>query len=190
MATQGEDNSLLLEMGDLDSPSLSALYTAITSVRTIQWRFSDDGHYLVVTEERTIDLRAVRQIQLADEYARQAQTICAIFSEYIDYQKRQLLCDNLKNMLCTGIIAVQTDAQGLIVINILKNKQQASFLRLLIQHMTLQKQRQLQNSAGFNCLKHLLMERLRQQSNTIDVNSISVTLRRAVKGHFLSSSNC
>jgi len=177
MAMQGEDTSKMLEMEKLVS-CLSALFEANAECKHDLYivPLSNKLSALIINKE-TAD-----QLTHMDEYERQAKNIIVLIREYIGYQKRELLCNALKDLLYNHTIEVTTDAQGHLIINILKNNMQASFLRLLIQHMTPQKQEQLQSSQGFNRLKHLLLAHLRHKSSPINVNSMSVTLRRAVMG--------
>ena len=84
-------------------------------------------------------------------------------------------------MLALRIIELKLDDHGDYIINVLRNKGQASLLRLLISFTTPQKRNSLTQSRPFNDLKHLLMQRMRHMGISIPVNSLSVTLSRAVK---------
>ena len=79
------------------------------------------------------------------------------------------------------IIELKMDDHGDYTINVLRNKGQASLLRLLVRFMTPQKRNNLTQSQPFNDLKHLLMQRMRHMGIPVPVNSLSVTLSRAIK---------
>jgi hypothetical protein len=152
----------------------------LTTTRLVGVNMSEDGRFLTLTEERTIDLQAAELLAHEDEHYRQAHFISNIFGNYINYKTRTDLYTELVQLLNRGIIELLRNGDGLAIVNILKNTGQARFVRLILSHMTPQKRHALLFSQDFGTLKHLLMERLRHQGNTIHVNSISVTLKRAV----------
>lgn len=152
----------------------------LTSTQLVSINLSDDRQFLMLTEKKVINLKAVDLLTHEDERIRQAFHISRIFDRYIDHSRRLQLVEELKGMLALHIIELKMDNQGDYVINVLRNKGQASLLRLLIRYMTPQKRNGLAQSRPFNDLKHLLMQRMRHMGLLIPVNSLSVTLSRAI----------
>lgn len=153
---------------------------SLSSTQLVSINLSDDRQYLMLMEKKVINLKAVDLLSHEDERIRQAYCISSIFDRYIDHSRRLQLVDELKEMLTLRIIELNMDDHGDYIINVLRNKGQASLLRLLIRYTTPQKRHGLTQSQPFNDLKHLLMQRLRHMGIPIPVNSLSVTLSRAV----------
>lgn len=156
----------------------------LTSTQLVSINISDDRQYLMLTEKKIINLKVIDQLAHEDERIRQAYHISCIFDRYIDHSRRLELVEKLKNLLALRIIEVKMDDNGDYIINVLRNRGQASLLNILISHFTPMKHQSLARPQPFNDLKHLLMQRVRHQSAPIHVNSISVTLRRAVDHSF------
>lgn len=154
---------------------------SLTSTQLVSINLSDDRQYLMLTEKKVINLKAVDLLTHEDERIRQAYYISCIFDRYIDHARRLQLVVELKEMLALRIIELKMDDHGDYTINVLRNKGQASLLRLLVRFMTPQKRNNLTQSQPFNDLKHLLMQRMRHMGIPIPVNSLSVTLSRAIK---------
>lgn len=152
----------------------------LTSTKLVSINLSDDRQYLLLTEKKIISLKVIDLLAHEDERVRQAYHISTIFDKYIDHTRRIELVDALRDLLSRRMIALELDNQGETVINILRNKGQASLLRLVIGFMTPQKYRTLSQSGPFNDLKHLLLLRMRHLGLPISVNSLSVTLSRAI----------
>lgn len=153
---------------------------SLTSTQLVSINLSDDRQYLMLTEKKVINLKAVDLLTHEDERLRQAYYISSIFDRYIDHSRRLQLVEELKEMLALYIIELKMDDRGDHIINVLRNKGQASLLRLLVRYMTPQKRNGLAQSRPFNDLKHLLLQRMRHMGIPIPVNSLSVTLSRAV----------
>ena len=153
---------------------------SLTSTQLVSINLSDDRQYLMLTEKKVINLKAVDLLTHEDERIRQAYYISCIFDRYIDHARRLQLVVELKEMLALRIIELKMDDHGDYTINVLRNKGQASLLRLLVRFMTPQKRNNLTQSQPFNDLKHLLIRRMRHLGIPIHVNSLSVTLSRAV----------
>ena len=153
---------------------------SLTSTQLVSVNLSDDRQYLMLTEKKVINLKAVDLLTHEDERIRQAYYISCIVDRYIDHARRLQLVVELKEMLALRIIELKMDDHGDYMINVLRNKGQASLLRLLIRFMTPQKRNNLTQSQPFNDLKHLLIRRMRHLGIPIHVNSLSVTLSRAV----------
>jgi hypothetical protein len=154
---------------------------SLTSTQLVSINLSDDRQYLMLTEKKVINLKAVDLLTHEDERIRQAYFMSCIFDRYIDHSRRLQLVEELKEMLVLRIIELKMDDHGDYMINVLRNKGQASLLRLLVRFMTSQKRKILTQSQPFNDLKHLLMQRMRHLGIPIPVNSLSVTLSRAIK---------
>ena len=154
---------------------------SLTSTQLVSVNLSDDRQYLMLTEKKVINLKAVDLLTHEDERIRQAYYMSCIFDRYIDHTRRLLLVMELKEMLALRIIELKMDDHGDYTINVLRNKGQASLLRLLVRFMTPQKRNNLTQSQPFNDLKHLLMQRMRHMGIPVPVNSLSVTLSRAIK---------
>ena len=152
----------------------------LTSTQLVSINISDDRQYLMLTEKKLINLKAVDLLAHEDERVRQAYHISRIFDRYIDHTCRLGMVEELKELLALRIIELKMDDQGEHVINVLRNKGQTALLRLLLKYTTPQKRHSLTQSQPFNTLKHLLMQRMRHQGMPIPVNSLSVTLTRAV----------
>lgn len=153
----------------------------LTSTQLVSINISDDRQYLMLTEKKIINLKAVDLLAHEDERIRQAYHITRIFDRYIDHTRRLEMVEELKGLLALRFIELKMDDQGEHVINVLRNKGQATLLRLLLKYTTSQKRHTLTQSQSFNTLKHLLMQRMRHQGQPISVNSLSVTLTRTVK---------
>jgi hypothetical protein len=153
---------------------------SLTSTQLVSINLSDDRQYLLLTEKKVINLKAVDLLTHEDERIRQAYYISSIFDRYIDHSRRLQLVEELKKMLALCIIELKMDDHGDYIINVIRNKGQAALLRLLIRYTTPQKRHSLTQSRPFNDLKHLLMLRMRHMGTPIPVNSLSVTLSRAV----------
>lgn len=153
----------------------------LTSTQLVSINLSDDRKYLMLTEKKVINLKVVDLLTHEDERIWQAFHISRIFDRYIDHSRRLNLVEELKEMLALRIIELKMDDDGDYIINVLRNKGQASLLRLLIKYTTPQKRNILTQSRPFNDLKHLLMQRMRHMGIPVPVNSLSVTLSRAVK---------
>ena len=134
----------------------------------------------MLTEKKIISLRAVDLLAHEDERIRHAYFISRIFDRYIDHTCRLQLVEELKELLALRIIELRMDEQGEHVINVLRNKGQTALLRLLLKYTTPQKRNTLTQSQPFNTLKRLLLQRMQHQGIPIPVNSLSVTLARAV----------
>ena len=153
-----------------------------TSVRTIDRRLSEDGRYLIITEERVFDLYAIQQLTRGDEHHQHAQMLCSRLNRYLDRKKQETLCEHLTTMLCSRRLEWHCDAQGRSYFDIVGNTTQAEMMHELLNHMTRQKLQSLQHeSKAFNELKNLLMDLLQYQGEPLKINSISVTLKRALK---------
>ena len=153
----------------------------LTTTQLVSIIISDDRQYLMLTEKKIINLKAVDLLAHEDERIRQAYHITRIFDRYIDHTRRLEMVEELKGLLALRFIELKMDDQGEHVINVLRNKGQATLLRLLLKYTTSQKRHTLTQSQSFNTLKHLLMQRMRHQGQPISVNSLSVTLTRTVK---------
>lgn len=158
----------------------------LTSTQLVSINLSDDRQYLMLTEKKIINLKTIDLLAHDDERIRQAYHISRIFDRYIDHTRRLELVEALKELLTLRIIELKMDDQGNHIVNVLRNKGQASFLNLLMSHFTPQRLQSLAQPEPFNSLKHLLMQRMRHLSDPIHINSISVTLRRAVN-HLLTT---
>lgn len=152
----------------------------LTSTQLVSINLSDDRQYLMLTEKKIISLRAVDLLAHEDERIRHAYFISRIFDRYIDHTSRLQLVEELKELLALRIIELRMDEQGEHVINVLRNKGQTALLRLLLKYTTPQKRNSLTQSQPFNTLKHLLLQRMQHQGLPIPINSLSVTLARAV----------
>ena len=157
---------------------------SLTSTQLVSINLSDDRQYLTLTEKKIINLKVVDLLTHEDERIRQAYHITRIFDRYIDHSCRLQLVEELKEMLALHFIELKMDDQGDHIINVLRNKGQASLLRLLIRYTTPQKRNSLAQSGPFNDLKHLLMQRMRHMGISIPVNSLSVTLSRAINSNY------
>lgn len=153
----------------------------LTSTQLVSINLSDDRQFLMLMEKKVINLKVVDLLTHEDERIRQAYHISSIFDRYIDHSRRMQLVEELKEMLTRHLIELKMDDQGDYIINVLRNKGQASLLRLLVRFMTPQKRNNLTQSQPFNDLKHLLMQRMRHMGTPVAVNSLSVTLSRAIK---------
>lgn len=153
----------------------------LTSSQLVSIKLSDDRKYLMLTEKKIINLKAVDLLAHEDERIRQAYHITRIFDRYIDHTRRLELVEELKGLLAQRFIELKMDDQGEHIVNVLRNKGQTALLRLLLKYTTSQKRCSLTEKQPFNTLKHLLMQRMRHQGLPISVNSLSVTLTRAVK---------
>lgn len=152
----------------------------LTSTQLVSINLSDDRQYLMLTEKKIISLRAVDLLAHEDERIRHAYFISRIFDRYIDHTCRLQLVEELKELLALRIIELRMDEQGEHVINVLRNKGQTALLRLLLKYTTPQKRNTLTQSQPFNTLKHFLLQRMQHQGLPIPINSLSVTLARAV----------
>lgn len=153
----------------------------LTSTQLVSINLSEDRKYLLLTEKKIINLKAVDLLAHEDERIRQAYHISCIFDRYIDHSRRMELVEDLKELLTLRMIELKMDDQGEYIVNVLRNKGQAGLLRLLLSYTTSRKRQALTQSQPFNELKHLLIQRMRHQGIRIPVNSISVTLSRAIK---------
>lgn len=156
----------------------------LTSTQLLGYELSADKRFLMLTEKKFINLKTIDLLTREDERFRQAYCISCIFDRYIDNRQRPELMEELKELLSLSIIELKLDEQGNYIINVLRSKGQASLVNILISHFTAQQQQSLIRSKPFNRLKHLLMQCMRHQSQCIHVNSISVTLKRAVEHAF------
>lgn len=154
----------------------------LTSTQLVSINLSDDRQYLMLTEKKIISLKVVDLLAHEDERIRQAYYISRIFDRYIDHTCRLQLVEELKDLLALHIIELRMDDKGEHIINVLRNKGQAALLRLLLKYTTPQKRNSLTQSQPFNTLKHLLLQRMQHQGIPIPVNSLSVTLARAISG--------
>lgn len=152
----------------------------LTSTQLVSINLSEDRKYLLLTEKKIINLKAVDLLAHEDERIRQAYHISCIFDRYIDHSRRMELVEDLKELLTLRMIELKMDDQGEYIVNVLRNKGQAGLLRLLLSYTTSRKRQALMQSQPFNELKHLLIQRMRHQGIRIPVNSISVTLSRAI----------
>lgn len=152
-----------------------------TSTQLVSINLSEDNQYLMLTEKKLISLKIIDLLAHEDERVRQAYHISCIFNRYIDHAQRIHLVEELKELLTLHVIELRLDERGEHVINVLRNKGQTTLLRLLLKYTTPQKRHSLTQSQPFNTLKRLLMQRMRHQGLPISVNSLSVTLSRAVK---------
>ena len=175
---KNDDTDCMLPMENPQDPSLlPALPMEVSSIRILNSRVSDNGQSLIVIEEIRLNLEAINKLAHLDEYRQQAQNICRLFARYIDRHEIEELCRQLVNMLSAGIIEYQ---QGCQLVNIPMGKGQAEFVRLILNHMTQQRRKTIGEKQPFNELKHLLLEHMRHQGQRLHINSISVTLRRAI----------
>lgn len=152
----------------------------LTSTQLVSINLSEDKQYLMLMEKKIINLKAVDLLAHEDERVRQAFHISTIFDRYIDHTRRLEMVEELTELLTSRIIELKMDDHGDYVINVLRNKGQAGLLRLLLKYLTPQKRNSLTESRSFNSLKHLLMQRMLHQGMPIPINSLSVTLSRAV----------
>lgn len=152
----------------------------LTSTQLVSINLSDDRQFLMLMEKKVINLKVVDLLTHEDERIRQAYHISCIFDRYIDHSRRLQLVEELKEMLALRFIELKMDDQGDHIIKVLRNKGQASLLRLLIRYVTPQKRMILKQSRPFNDLKYLLMVRMRHMGMPIPINSLSVTLSRAI----------
>ena len=152
----------------------------LTSSQLVSIKLSDDRKYLMLTEKKIINLKAVDLLAHEDERIRQAYHITRIFDRYIDHTRRLELVEKLKDLLAMRIIELKMDERGEHIVNVLRNKGQAALLRLIVGYTTVQKRQTLTQSRPFNDLEHLLLQRMRRQGGCIPVNSLSVTLTRAI----------
>ena len=164
-----------------DFPSAPSQCTSVSVEHVTGRCLSEDGRYMYIYKVEVIDLHAVRLLSHADEYERQAQVVCTLLAKYIDYRQRTDFCRLLKELLAAGVVEVHTDSQGVPTLNILTNTGQTRLLRIVVSHLTPQKQQSIAQSQGFNTLKRFLLLHLRHQGQPISVNSFSVTLQRVVK---------
>lgn len=180
MAIPLDKDRLLSDCRDEDLQSDMAGVEGICYERTIGYRYSDDKRYLIITKEQVIDLYAVNRLGKRDQYEQQALYIYGIFARYLDVMAKADFCQQLVEMLMAGVIEITTDCLGTTFINLPQGKGQAELIRLIVSHMTAQKQQAIHDSNHFNALKYLLIEHLRKQCSPITVNSMSVTLQRAI----------
>jgi len=152
----------------------------LTSTQLVSINLSDDKQYLMLTEKKIINLKGIDLLTHEDERIRQAYHISCIFDRYIDHTRRLELVEELKDLLAVRLIELKMDDQGEYLVNVVRNKGQATLLRLLLKYTTPRKRQTLMQSQAFNTLKHLLLQRLRHQGIRISVNSLSVTLSRAI----------
>ena len=153
----------------------------LTTVHVVNVRLSDDKRFLTLTEERTIDLLEVDLMAREEQWVQQACFIVAIFREYVDYQRRDVLQRQLRDLLRRRVIEYAVSGAGEAYVNVLRNTGQAGLIRLLLSCVTTQKRQALRcDRQVFTRLKRLLLKRLRHQGQPLSVNSISVTLQRAV----------
>lgn len=155
----------------------------LTSTQLVSIDLSDDRQFLMLTEKKIINLKSVDLLAHEDERTRQAFYITSIFDRYIDHTRRLELVEELKHLLILRVIEVKMDEKGDYIINVLRNKGQAGLLRLLVKYMTQHKLRCLNDSKPFNDFKHLLLQRMIHKGMLIPVNSMSVTLSRALHHH-------
>ena len=155
----------------------------LTSTQLVSIDLSEDQQFLMLTEKKIINLKGIDLLAHEDERTRQAFYITSIFDRYIDHTRRIELVEELKHLLVLRIIELKIDEKGDHIINVLRNKGQAGLLRLLVSYMTQPKLRGLNDSKSFNELKHLLLLRMIHQGMLIPVNSMSVTLSRAIHDH-------
>ena len=152
----------------------------LTSTELVGVNLSDDMRFLTLMERKIIDLQGVDLLVHEDERIRQAFHISSIFDKYIDHKRRLGLMGELKTLLTNRFIELKVDDCGEFYINVLRNRGQAKLLRVIIRYFTPQRIAQLEQSSHFNALKHLLMIRIRHQGVNISINSMSVTLNRAI----------
>ena len=98
------------------------------------------------------------------------------------------LVEELKNLLATKVIELKMDDSGEYIVNVLRNRGQAGFIRQILRHATPRKVASLTESNAFNSLKHLLLKCMRHHGMKINVNSLSVTLSREVNSAVKTSS--
>lgn len=153
----------------------------LTSTQLVSINLSEDRRYLMLIEKKLINLKAIDLLAHEDERVRQAYHISRMFDRYIDHNQRNRMVEELNELLVLRVIELKTNEQGEPIVNVLRNKGQTALLRLLLKYTTPQKRHSLKQSQPFNALKRLLMERMRHQGLPISVNSLSVTLSRAVK---------
>ena len=149
-------------------------------VRIVKERVTANGRYLIITEERVIDIFALNRLTKMDQYNRLSQYVYSIFAGYLDHRLKEDFCLQLVKMFIDGTIEIITNPQYGAFINLPKGKGQAELIRLIISHMTQQKQAAIQDSTVFNDLQKLLLSHLRNHSLPISPNSMSKTLSRAV----------
>ena len=149
-------------------------------IRIINQRITDNGRFLVITEEHRIDIFALNRLTKIDQYNQLSLYIYDIFASYLDYRRKEDFCLQLVRMFIEETIEVITSPQYSAFINLPKGTGQAELVRLIISHMTQQKQAAIQDSTVFNDLQKLLLSHLRNHSLPISPNSMSKTLSRAV----------
>ena len=108
----------------------------LTSTQLVSINLSDDRQFLMLMEKKVINLKVVDLLTHEDERIRQAYHISCIFDRYIDHSRRLQLVEELKEMLALRFIELKMDDQGDHIINVLRNKGQATLLRLLIRYAT------------------------------------------------------
>jgi hypothetical protein len=150
-------------------------------IHIVNRRVSANGRYLIITEERVIDILALDRLTQIDQFKQLSLYVYTIFASYLDHKLRDDFCLQVFKMFMNGIIEIITNPECGGIINFPMNKGQAELVRLIISHMTQQKLAAIQDKTAFNDLKHLLMEHLRKQCQPIPVNSMSKTLLRAVE---------
>ena len=155
----------------------------LIQIRIVSQRITADGRYLVVTEERVIDIYALNRLTKIEQYNHHSQYVYSIFASYLDNSRKEDFCMQLVRMFIEGTVEIVTTPQYGAFINLPKGKGQAELIRLIISHMTSQKRAAIQDSTVFNALKKLLLSHLRNHSQPIPVNSMSSTLGRIVKKH-------
>ena len=68
---------------------------SLTSTQLVSVNLSDDRQYLMLTEKKVINLKAVDLLTHEDERIRQAYYISCIFDRYIDHARKCWLCASL-----------------------------------------------------------------------------------------------
>lgn len=159
----------------------------LTSTQLVSINISEDKQYLMLTEKKIISLKGLDLLAHEDERIHQAYQISRIFDKYIDHTRRIELVEELKNLLALRVIELKMDDQGEYIINVLRNRGQAGLIRLIIRFTTTRKRQTLMKREAFNTLKHLLLKYMRHRSLKIHVNSLSVTLSRAVSNTDMTS---
>ena len=142
--------------------------------------YSKDGRFLIITTVQRIDLYAAKRFTQKKQYEQQALYVYDILARYMDNSTTIDFCRQLVLLFLQGTIEIFTDSMGATFINLPTGKGQAELIRLIVSHMTAQKQQAIHDSNHFNALKYLLIEHLRQRCHPITVNSMSSTLRRVV----------
>ena len=152
----------------------------VSSEHVISTTLSTDGRYMIQSIVRIIDLDAVNKMKKQEQLRGQAHFIRDLFSQYVDFTKREAFCNLLAEKLFAGKIEWQTDPMGNGYVNIAKSKGQTDFFHLLLEHMNPQKLKTLHNEDGLRNFKQVLKKNVRHLGKVLNNKSLGVTLHRLI----------